>query len=344
MPRINAEKICFIRTSALGDVINALVLVNGLRKGYPDAEITWITQEIPRQLIADHPSVDRFIVFNRNMKPREWLSFLRTLRRKSYDMLLVPQVSAKASLIALGVNSPVKIGFNFARTRELNWIVTNRKIPPRPASHVLDQYMEFLDYLDIPVETPEWNITFTPAECAWRDVWASQFDKPLIGFVPASSNPEKDWTPEGYAAVIDRVYRELDMQPVIIGGPGKREAIMTRQICECSRTAPPVALETPVRNTLLQISAARVLIAPDTGPLHMGVALGIPTVGLYGYSNPDRCGPYYFRDLLVNAYHDPDESRQPVRRKTKAGRMAAITVDDVYSRIRRALERYKTDN
>jgi len=47
MPVIAADRICFIRTSALGDVVNALALVNGLRKGYPDAEITWITQVIP---------------------------------------------------------------------------------------------------------------------------------------------------------------------------------------------------------------------------------------------------------------------------------------------------------
>ncbi|HPQ39030.1 MAG TPA: glycosyltransferase family 9 protein [bacterium] len=321
--------------------MNALALVNGLRKGYPDAEITWITQVIPRELIGNHPSVSRFITYDRRMTLPQWRGFLKSLRSESYDLLLVPQVSAKASLISLAVRAPVKIGFNIARTRELNWLVTNRKIPARPAAHVLDQYMEFLDYLEIPMERPVWNITFTTAEQEWRDRWAARFDRPLVAFVPASSRPEKDWLPEHYATVIDRVETELECQPVIIGGPGRRESELTRRICSLTRCDPDVALEKPIRRTLLQISSVRTLVAPDTGPLHMAVALNIPTVGLYGYSNPDRCGPYYYRDLLVDAYHEPGAQRRPIRRKTKPGRMNTITPDQVFDRIRLALEQYE---
>jgi heptosyltransferase I len=338
LPEIPARRICLIRTSALGDVIHALALVNGLRHGYPDAQLTWIVHPVPYEAVREQPNVDRFIVFPRT-GVRSWRRLARELRAERFDLVLVPQVSFKASMIAALVRSGVKVGFDFRRSRELHWLFTNRHIPHCEPQHVQDQYLEFLDYLGVAGYRVEWNIVFTAEERRWRDEFFSHFSGPVAAFVVASAHPEKDWIPERYARVMEHAAARLGLCPLIVGGPSAREREVAAAIVRLSRCEVGVALETPVRHTLLQLSGSAVVVAPDTGPLHAAVAMNVPTVGLYGYSNPRRCGPYRrFGDLLVDRFSAPGED--DARRRTRPGRMAAITVDDVTAKLELAAARY----
>jgi heptosyltransferase I len=128
---------------------------------------------------------------------------------------------------------------------------------------------------------------------------------------------------------------------MIIGGPSAIEHAAASEICRLCRSKPIIALEKPIRHTLLQISGSRLVVSPDTGPLHMAVALNIPTVGLYGYSNPRRCGPYRkYQELLIDKYNDPGEENAPITRKTRPGRMQMITPDEVIGKIELGLKNY----
>ena len=341
MPRIEAKKICLIRTSALGDTVHALGLVNGLRKGYPDAHLTWVLQTLPYDMVKRQKNIDHFITFNRNGTLKDWLNLFKRLREESYDLVILPQVSAKVSLITLFIKSKNKLGFDFKRSKELHWLVTNQRIPSAPMRHVQDQFFEFLDYLDIKEYPIEWNFTFTAEEKKWQHSFFDCLKRPVIGFVIASSSRDKDWDLEKYAHVIDYVDQTLDMQPMLIGGPSALEKNNEEKICRLCRKAPAIALEKPIRTTLLQIAGSRIIVAPDTGPLHMAVALNVPTIGLYGYSDPRRCGPYRkFHDLLIDKYNDPGEENMPITRKTKPGRMARISPKEVIEKIELGLERY----
>jgi heptosyltransferase I len=82
------------------------------------------------------------------------------------------------------------------------------------------------------------------------------------------------------------------------------------------------------------------VLSPDTGPLHMTVALNRPVISLIGYTNPKRVGPYRrFHDLMIDAYGDPGED-YPLSMENRPGRMARITVRDVLERVQRWKERY----
>jgi heptosyltransferase I len=341
MPKINARKICLIRTSALGDTVHALALVNGLRKGYPDAQLTWVLQDLPHAMVKHQKNIDRFITFDRKAGLKSWLKLFGQLRKESFDLVIVPQVSAKASLLTLFVRSKNKLGFDFKRSREGHWLVTNRRIPAGPARHVQDLYFEFLDYLEIENYPKEWNFTFTDDERAWQQAFFDHFKRPAIGFVIASSSPDKDWAIENYAKAADYVDKTLNMQPLLIGGPSGLEKNRAEAICNLCRNKPALALEKPIRHTLLQIDGCRMIVAPDTGPLHMAVAMDVPTVGLYGFTDPRRCGPYgKYHDLLIDRYHDPGEENTPITRITRPGRMARITPETVIEKIEQGLKTY----
>jgi len=341
LKKFDAKKICLIRTSALGDTVHALGLINGLRKGYPDAHLSWIIQPLPYEMVKFQKNIDRFIIFDRNRGIPEWMKLMKQLRKESFDLLLIPHVSAKASVIAMGVRASVKIGFDLKRSREFHWLAANRHIPFRPMCHVQDQFFEFLDFLEIKDYPVEWNFIFTNEELTWRESFFQNIPRPVVSFVISSSNVEKDWSLEGYAAVMDHVDRVLNLQSMIIGGPSAAEQASALEVSRFCRAKPIIALEKPIRHTMLQISGSRMVVSPDTGPLHMAVALNIPTVGLYGYSNPRRCGPYRkYSELLIDKYNGPGEENAPITRETHPGRMQLIAPDEVIAKIELGLKNY----
>lgn len=340
MPKLPAEHICLIRTSAIGDTVHALGLINGLREGYPDAHLTWVLQTLPYEMVKHQPNVDRFITFDRKASFHGWINLIRRLRRERFDLVLTPQVSVKASLLTLFTSAPTKLGFDHARSRELHWLATNQKIPPRPMGHVQDQFFEFLDFLEIDGYQKTWGFCFTSQERQWQESFFEKFSRPAIGFVIASAHNEKEWPPENYAAVMDYVDKALDFQPMMVGGPSKREKDIADHICSLCRCKPAVALERPIRHTMLQLGGCRLVVSPDTGPLHISIALGVPTIGLYGYSNPRRCGPYRFHDLLIDHYNDPGEENAPINRKTRHGRMETIQPRTVIEKIEYGIAEY----
>lgn len=341
MPKIPASKICLIRTSAIGDTVHALGLVNALKKGYPDAHLTWVLQTIPYEMVMHQPGIDQFITFNRNGSIRQWLDLRQRLRKDRYDLAIIPQASSKTSLITFFSRAGIRLGFDFNRSREFHWLVTNRHIAPRPMRHVQQQFFEFAEHLGITDYPVEWNFRFTDEERQWQQSFFWAIDRPVVGFVVASAHPEKDWNPAGYAEVMDHVDRQLDMQPMIIGGPSAGEKRIAEEIADRCRCTPLMALEKPIRRTMLQIDGSRLLVAPDTGPLHIAVALDIPTVGLYGYSDPRRCGPFRkFHDLLIDKFNEPDAPSAPVTRKVKPGRMQRIAAAEVIEKIELGLKNY----
>ena len=344
MPKIPARKVCLIRLSALGDTVHALALVNGLRRGYPDAEITWILQPVPYEMVQHQTSIDRFIVFDIRRFRDSMRHLNQSLSGEVFDLLLVPQISFKAGLIASRIKAKVKLGFDFRRSRELHWFFTNQHIPHRPPGHVFDQFMEFLEYLEIDPKPWEWNFAFTREEIEYKTTFFSKFDRPVAGCVLASSNPLKDWTVDGYTEVINALQEGLGYQVVVIGGPGRREKEMADAVTAGCRTAPFIGLEKPIRRSMLQLSGCRFVISPDTGPLHAAVAMGIPVIGLYGYSNPRRCGPYLFRDLLIDKFNDASDGFDPINRKVKPGRMRTISAGEVIAKVRMAMKYYGNED
>ena len=216
------ERILIIRPSALGDVVNTLAFVNRLRKAKPRAHITWILQPLTYDLVKYQKNVDRFVVFSRKGGLGAYRKIAKEIGNERYDLVFMLQVSIKASLISLCARGKMKLGYDLRRSREFQWLFSNRRIPHRPAGHVLDQFFEFLDHLKIPDSPLDWDIHITDAEREYQTAFFHAIGRPVVSFVIASSNSAKDWHAEGYARVMDEVDSRLKLQPMIVGGPSAR--------------------------------------------------------------------------------------------------------------------------
>jgi heptosyltransferase I len=337
-PRL--DRIAIVMMSAAGDVVHTLPVVNAIKRHHPDAHITWVLQPGPASLVLGHPTVDEILLFDRSRKWRAFSDIRRSLAGRQFDLVINLQVYFKAGIVTSFVRAPVKIGFDRRRARDLNWLFTNRKIPPHPNQHVQDQYFEFLRELGIPHEPIEWHLGPWPEERSWQRDFFAPFEKPAVAMVVATSKPEKDWYPERWADVADALWHDFKLEPVIVGGRSPRELHAERVIMQRARHAPRTALGSGLRKLVSILEGSALAIAPDTGPLHMAVAIDRPVISLMGYTNPRRTGPYRkYHDLIVDAYGDPGED-YPITMENRPGRMARIQVRDVLDRVERWRDRY----
>jgi heptosyltransferase I len=333
------SSVAIVMMSAIGDAVHVLPIANSLRAADPEVRITWIIQPGPYELVRDHPAIDEFVVFDRRKGWRGFRELRRELAGRRFDLVIALQVYFKAGLITAMLDSPRKLGFDLRRARDANWLFTTERIPARGQRHVQDQYLEFLEYLGVEPRL-EWHLGPTEAERERFRSLLPEADEPIVALVVGTSKPAKEWPTARYAELVDRLYAEVGARALLVGGRSPRELAAAAAIERLTQQPPLSLLAWDLRRLVYLLDRADVLVSPDTGPLHIGVALGTPTVSLMGYTNPRRVGPYRrFGDLLIDAYGDPGED-YPVNATYREGRMDRITVDEVLHKVRLALERY----
>jgi heptosyltransferase I len=336
---LDGARVAIVMMSAIGDAVHTLPVINSLKAAAPGIHITWVIQPGPHALVAGHPAVDEFVVFDRKRGWRAFADVRRALAGRRFDLVLALQVYLKAGVVTALIDSPRKLGFDRARARDFNWLFTTERIAPRGQRHVQDQYFEFLEHLGVP-PLLEWRLGPTADEAARYAPLLAGVDRPLVALVVGTSKPGKEWPAERYAALVDLLEGGLGVRTMLVGGRSPRELEAAATIRRLAGHAPLDLLEWDLRRLVYLLDRADVLVSPDTGPLHAGVALGTPTVALMGYTNPRRVGPYRrFPELLVDAYGDPGED-YPVSAEYRRGRMERITPGQVAEKVALALKTY----
>lgn len=306
-PSAAPRTICLLRLSAIGDTCHVVPLIRTLQHAWPDSRITWIVGRVEAKLVRLLPEVE-ILTVDKSRYRAELLRLRRLLATRHFDVLMHLQVSLRASLVSTLVRADVKLGFDRARAREMQWLFTNARVPARAREHVQDSFLGFADALGVRERILEWNLPL-PADAL--DYARSQIPdgQPTLLINPASSHPLRNWRPERYAALADHAARRHGMRVILCGGPAPRERDLGAAIRGAASTT---VIDQIGRDTLPQMLAllarATVLVAPDTGPVHMATAAGTPVIGLYAATNPERSGPYLSRRWCVDRY--PEAARR----------------------------------
>ena len=333
------RRVCIVMMSAVGDAVHVLPVINALKRHSRDVHITWVLQPGPATLVRGHRSVDEILLFDRSRGWRAFADIRGQLAAKRFDVVIDLQVYLKAGIVTSFTHAAVKLGFDRARARDFNWLFTTHRIPPHEPQHVQDQYFEFLTALGVPHEPVEWDLGPWRSERDSQRTFFERIERPAASIVVATSKPQKDWLPERWAEVADALWHDFDLEPVLVGGRGARELAAEQVIFERAHHKPVSALGSGLRNLVGILHGSTLALSPDTGPLHMAVALGKPVISLMGYTNPKRTGPYRrYHDLIVDAYGEAGE-HYPVSMENRLDRMPRITVRDVLDRV----ERWRTE-
>jgi heptosyltransferase I len=338
-----ARDVCLILLTGIGDVVHGLPVANALKDDDLERRITWVAEPAPAAVLRHHPSVDDVIEFHRKDGLAGVMDLWRSFRGRRFDLALNMQRHSKALFPTILSGAPVRVGLDRDKVREGVWRFSTHHIEPAPWVHTQDLLLRFLDRLGVSRPEPlEWRITFSAGEReAQRAFFEALPDGPVVGLALGSGAAAKDWEPERYVSVADRLADEFGATVLLVGGPGSREQGAAALVMDRTRCLPVATLGDDVRRLMWTVDGCDLLISPDSGPLHIAHALDVPVIGLYGFTNPACVGPYHrFHDLLIDRYHDPGEAPDAANTAKRGGRMSRITPDDVLERVRIAFERY----
>ncbi len=304
MPAQQPRSICILRFSALGDITHMLPIVRTLQNSLPDCHITWIIGKIEFQLLQGLEGIE-FIVFDKSKGKKAYLDLHQKLKGKKFDVLLHMQTALRASIASLLINAPIKIGFDKSRTTDFQSLFCNKQISTRPRTHVLDGFFGFLETIGINERILRWAppIPDSAKQFAAEYIQPKEATLLINACTSARRNNFRNWKAEYYAQVADYAATVCGLKVILTGGSDKNESIMADLICKYSSSKiTNLVGKTSIKQLLALISIAEIIISPDTGPAHMGTAVGTPVIGLYVTSNPYRSGPYNDIGSVVNLY------------------------------------------
>lgn len=331
-------KICLLRLSALGDVAQALLLVRCLQQHFPEAQISWVIGRNEARLLGDLPGI-HLVIFDKKLGWGAYRELRRQLKNQRFDVLLNMHMSLRASLASLLIKAPRRIGYDRQRAHEGNFLVSNQHIEFQAQQSVLESFLAFGKSLGVDCQIPEKGWGF-PVSAEARALGLRLLPEGQQYFVvsPLSSHRIRSWRAERYAAVMDHMQQQHGLRAVLIGGPGAddrafAEAVMAAMQGDCINLTGADSLATMAG----VIARASLLLAPDSGPLHIANALGVPLVGLYACTDVQRSGPVGQRRYCANQFAAAAQrflgkSPEQLKWRTKIefeGVMDLITVEQV---------------
>ena len=293
--------ICLLRLSAIGDVTHALCTVRQIQDQRPDARITWIIGRVEHTLLEGLNGVD-FVIFDKSTGFSAFRELRRSIGAQRFDALLHMQVSFRANLASACVRADRRIGYDRARSKDLHGLFISERIATARQQHVLDAMQSFIEPLGLRPGLHRWQIPLSAEDYAIADKHVDR-NRPTLCISPVSSHRLRNWHVSGYAAVADHAVRRHDMQVILTGGRSEFERDFAVEIESHMHSR---ALNLVGQSTLKQLAAlldrSDLVLAPDTGPMHMANAMGTDVLGLHAATNPDRAGPYHSLRWCVNQY------------------------------------------
>ncbi|MGD2124490.1 MAG: lipopolysaccharide heptosyltransferase II [Desulfobacteraceae bacterium] len=302
----NLKSILIIKLSAIGDVVHTLPLLEVLRKNFPDARIDWLVEEEASQIIEGHEALNHLIVSQRKswqkklLRPggqvsalKEIRRFLKELRSEAYDLVIDLQGLFKSGLLTGLSRGRRKIGFTFGREGS-SLFLTEKPLAVNIDQHAIDRYMKAVEYLNCSKDSWKGHIPIRPSDKQPIDRHLDEnglSGKGLVAINPMARWKTKLWEPQRFAALADRIQKELSCKVVFTGSGHDRLAI-DRIISYMKERPLNLAGKTGLRELAYLYSACPIAITTDTGPMHIAAAMGTSVVALFGPTAPQRTGPY----------------------------------------------------
>src|SRR5262249_16117658 len=206
-----------------------------------------------------------------------------------------------------------------------------------------DSFFGFTAALGLQERLLRWNVPLPPDALGYAEALVPD-SRPTLVISPCSSHPLRNWAADRYAAVADHAFQNHGMRIILAGGPTPLEretgAAIERLVDAKTAVTNQIGKDT-LPQLLALLSRAKLLLAPDSGPVHMATMVGTPVIGLYAATNPARRGPYLSRPWCVDAYAEAamrfcgkSPGELAWTRKIEApGVMDLITVPQVTARI-----------
>ena len=283
-------RVLIIKTSSMGDIIHTLPALTDAQHHFPNIQFDWIAEQSFAEIPAWHPAVQRVIPINfRHWRKQpftrstwqEIKAFKHALQR-NYDVILDAQGLVKSAVLGFATQG-LRVGLDWSSARESSAsLFYQRKLKVNFYQHAVVRMREIF------AKGLEYTIPTTPPDFAIKTIFSSKFkDKKYLVLLHGTTWESKQW-PELYWQQLAKIITDNGYQVILTGGNSDEQARAARIANQL-----PNSLVLP-RQTISQMAALLQgsvgAIAVDTGFAHLAGALAIPTISIYGATNPDFSG------------------------------------------------------
>ena len=330
------KNILLIRLSSLGDVVLTTPAIRAVRTHFPDAYIAMLVAKQSAEVLRENPHLNEIISFDRLAKDKdtgEMLRIIRHLRERKFTLAIDLQRKFRTELLMYFSGAAERVGkgrFCSIRVRE------------QGNKHATAHYFDILHAVGIPAEDQRLELFLAESErldATKRIETAGIPDTALkVGIFPGAGWKLREWMPERFAAIGDRLVSEFNANVLVFGGQKETELVQT-VVDLMDAPAIPFAGNLQIRQLAACIEQCDLFLTNDTGPMHIAAAVGTPTVSLFGPGNHIRFQP-------IGAMHQTirhDVPCSPCKQFTDKCKdnicMKRIAVDEVWQSISHTLEK-----
>lgn len=325
-PSLGLNSVLIVRMSSLGDVVCTLPVAGFIRRAFPSAKVSWAVDPRFAPIVECCSHVHEVIATK--VSP---LSQSRRAVHRPFDAVVEMQGLAKSAWLALSAQSKVKLGYHWQR--EGAWLVSEKVLPDPTSLHVVDQYVDVARELvhrfgGVEVDSNDNLFGLKPTQKDLESVKSKLQECGVTGpfavLNPGGAWATKQWKPESFAQVAKRLEAK-GFQSVTIGSKSPSELaaleILKGEAKQIGTSPVSMLGQTSIGELIALISLGQLHLGGDTGSTHIAAALGIPAIGLYSITKPERSCPYRQRSHCL--YHPK--------------RLDYITVDEVLDKINEVL-------
>jgi len=308
LPAEGIERLLIRGTNWIGDVVMTLPAVAAVRRTWPRARISILAKPWVAEVYRLSPDADEIIPFEEPGRhagiPGKW-RLAADLRRYGFDCAILLQNAIEAAIVVRLADIPLRAGYNSdGRGSLLTHSV--RRSPEIRKVHQIDYYLAMVEAVGcLPAGR---NVRLFPgadyAGIAQRLIaeFGLEENRSLIGIAPgAAYGPAKKWLPERFAAVADRLIDDTGAQAVLFGSAGDRSS--TAAVAQSAHhPLVDIAGKTTLKEAIAVIARCNLFLSNDSGLMHVAGALGIPTIAVFGSTNPATTSPAGKKSVVI--HHD----------------------------------------
>lgn len=340
-----AKRVLFVRFLGIGDVLFTTPVIRFMKKKYPHLEITYLTSDFCAPILHGNSNIDQIMTYDipsmhRIIRhPFQILNMVITLRKKFFDVIIVTHRSFFTILFIYLLGSKIRIGFDYK-----GWgMLLSEKVPLKENKYAPELYMGLLGAGYVEEEELKLELYISDEDKSYANTLSNGKTRDIIAIAPGGGNnawmdmPRKRWPIARYAEVISNLSDKYDI--LLLGG--KEDEAISRELKKMTASFMiDLTGKTTLRQAAALLQACKLFIGTDSSLLHIASAVDLPTISIFGPTNPDFFAPRGHRHIVIKSkvrcspcfdYGNPHECKENIC-------MTSVKADDVMLSVSKLLK------
>lgn len=291
---LQARRICLIKPSALGDVVQTLPVLAALRRRFPDAYLAWVVNSPIAPLLRPISLIDEVIEFHRSAlresgagAMRTYWSLIDRLADRRFDLVIDLQGLLRSGLMALATRAPRRIGLSSAR-EGAGYFYTDLIHDGPKDSPAVERYWQVARAFGVGELPKEFPLSITPAERRWAREAVGALPRPILAIHASARWETKRWPAASFAAAA----KAARPASIVLVGSSAEASLLEAMGRDHRGPLVDLTARTDLRQLAATLAEVDVLLSNDSGPAHLAAAAGVPTVTVFTCTSPSRAAPF----------------------------------------------------